>query len=430
MGIADYRKLMIEEGLNEAYRCVHCGFCLPTCPTYRVTFNEADSPRGRIYLVKELLTGKIKPTDSLLEHLDRCVICRRCETACPSGVQYSKIIEAAYAYLGDKLTNYGYSSFVRTGLKLLENPTIIRLALSLSQSIPGIPNHMRGFARSRDRESLDVVLGRVFEPPRDKPVRARALLFTTNSCVAWQSHTHLVHATIRVLTWNGIEVIVPREFRCCGAPYMHMGRFDKAIELARHNINVVNSYVGKYGGVDYVVIPDSGGCQAQWLEYDRLLRSDSGLRGRVVNPLQLLDAIGVVGDLGPVKMRISVQHSCHMMNVAKAHEAIMRVLGKIPGLEIKGLSTADICCGAGMMYPDRHPDLADGIMRMKIDDVNRVKLDALIIESVTCKAHWANYVHKYNLGIRLMYPTELMDLSYRSGNNPGYENIINRSREI
>ncbi len=423
--MSDYRKLVIEEGLNETYKCVHCGFCLPTCPTYRATWDEADSPRGRIYLVKALLTGRVKPTESLLEHLDRCVICRRCETACPSGVVYSKIIEAAYAYLGDELTKYGYPWYVRIGFKLLENPIVIKLALSASSSLPGIPEHMRGFARSRDKERLDDVLGRVFKPQPNRPTRGRVILFVTNSCVAWQSHTHLVYATIRVLTWNGFEVIVPREFRCCGAPYMHMGRFNEAIELARHNIDVINMYMNRYGDIDYIVIPDSGGCQAQWLEYEKLLNTKVGFKQKVVNTLQLLDKVGLFGDLGPVKMRVSIQHSCHLMNVAKAHDAVIRVISKIPGLEIRGLETADICCGAGMMYPDRHPDLADKIIRPKIEELRKLRSDALILESVTCKAHWTNIVRNYGLdNLRLIYPTELLDLSYLNGDNPGYANYI------
>ncbi|ADN49926.1 (Fe-S)-binding protein [Vulcanisaeta distributa] len=419
MGSDDLYRRFVEEGLNEAYKCVHCGFCLPTCPTYRATWNEADSPRGRIYLVKALLTGKLQPTETLLEHLDACVICRRCETACPSGVQYSKVLEAAYAYLGDKLINYGYPWHVRTGFKLLESPMAIKLALSVSNSLPGIPSHMKGFARSRDRERLDDVLGKVFRVPSDKPVRGRVLLFVTNSCVAWQSHTHLVYATIRVLTWNGFEVVVPREFKCCGAPYMHMGMFNKAVELARHNIDVFDKYDKAYG-IDYIVVPDSGGCQAQWLEYERLLNAKLNLRQRVMNTLQLLDRVGLVGELGPVKMRISIQHSCHLMNAAKAHDAILRIISKIPGLEIRGLDTADICCGAGMMYPDRHPDIAREITRQKIEDLMRHKPDALILESVTCKAHWANIIRDNNISIRLLYPTELLDTSYMSGGNPGY----------
>ncbi|GAB6948148.1 heterodisulfide reductase-related iron-sulfur binding cluster [Vulcanisaeta sp. JCM 16161] len=421
----DLYKRFIEEGLNEAYKCVHCGFCLPTCPTYRATWNEADSPRGRIYLVKALLTGRLQPTETLLKHLDACVICRRCETACPSGVQYSKVLEAAYAYLGDKLIDYGYPWHIRTGLRLLESPAVIKLALSVSSSLPGIPRHMRGFAISRDRERLDDVLGRVFRVPRDKPVRGRVLLFVTNSCIAWQSHTHLVYATIRVLTWNGFEVIVPREFKCCGAPYMHMGMFNKAVELARHNIEVLNKYDKAYG-IDYVVIPDSGGCQAQWLEYERLLNAKLNIRQRVMNTLQLLDKVGLVGELGPVKMRVSIQHSCHLMNVAKAHDAVLRVISKIPGLEIRGLDTADICCGAGMMYPDRYPDIAREITRQKIEDLMRHKPEALILESVTCKAHWANIIRENNLNIKLLYPTELLDISYISGGNKGYETIMNR----
>jgi glycolate oxidase iron-sulfur subunit len=420
----ELRKRLIEEGLNETYKCVHCGFCLPTCPTYRTTWDETDSPRGRIYLVKALLTGRIQPTESLLEHLDRCVICRRCETACPSGVMYSKIIDAAYAYLGDKLTNYGYPWHVRTGFKLIESPTIIKLALSVSSSLPGIPEHMKGFARSRDEEKLDYVLGRVFKPPVGKPTRGRVLLFVTNSCVAWQSHTHLVYATIRVLAWNGFEVIVPRKFKCCGAPYMHMGNFNKALELAKYNIDVLNKYANEYG-IDYLVVPDSGGCQAQWLEYEKLLGINIGLRQKVVNTLQLLDKVGLVGELGPVKMRISIQHSCHLMNVAKAHDSATKIISKIPGLEIKGLETADICCGAGMMYPDRHPDIADRIIRPKVDELVKLKSDALILESVTCKAHWANTLRKCNLNnIKLMYPTELLDLSYMAGTNPGYRDLI------
>jgi Fe-S oxidoreductase len=221
-----------------------------------------------------------------------------------------------------------------------------------------------------------------------------------------------------------LRLLCPGNSKCCGAPYMHMGNFNKALELAKYNIDVLNKYANEYG-IDYLIVPDSGGCQAQWLEYEKLLGINIGLRQKVVNTLQLLDKVGLVGELGPVKMRISIQHSCHLMNVAKAHDSVTKIISKIPGLEIKGLETADICCGAGMMYPDRHPDIADRIIRPKVDELVKLKSDALILESVTCKAHWANTLRKYNLNnIELMYPTELLDLSYIAGTNPGYRDLI------
>lgn len=403
--------MFIQEGLSEAYRCVHCGFCLITCPTYKVTGNEADSPRGRIYLVKALLTNRVSLNDTLMEHLDRCIICRRCETACPSGVRYSSIMWAAYAYSKGRLTRYGYPISARLGLRLMRRPLAMRMILRLSRLLPA-PNHLRGFSRTMGGEKLDLI-GKLFKPPGE--TRGRVILFTTPRCVVWQSYARIIHATVRVLTWNGFEVAVPRGFDCCGAPHMHMGLLNYAKELARRNVKILEKF-----DVDYVVIPDSGGCEAQWLEYDEL-RQDL----LVTDTASLLDRYGLVGKLGPVYAKVLVQHSCHLMNVAKSHESVLRVLRRIPQLVIRPLSTADICCGGGMMYPDRHPSMAERIIRMKLEEIDTSGADYLVLESPSCMAHFSNYTN-----IKLLYPVELLDASYRSGGNDDYDNILTRSLRI
>ncbi|MFB6469788.1 MAG: (Fe-S)-binding protein [Vulcanisaeta sp. AZ3] len=423
----------LKDGLEQAYKCVHCGFCLQTCPTYLATGNEADSPRGRIYLVKALLTGGVDATESVLKHLSQCVICRRCETACPSGVEYSRVIYAAYAYLGDKLVNYDYPIHVRLGYRLITEPTIINAALSLGEKLPSVPNQLKGFIRSRGDVRISELLGREYLPPSHKSIRGTVVMFATDSCITWQSYAYVVLEAIRVLTWNGYRVLLPRGFSCCGAPYMHMGDFKTAAKLALNNLRRLSEY---WGDADYFVIVNSGGCQAQWLEYPHLVKEGElgklalELRGKLVDVMQVLDMNGLDGVLGSVRMRLSIQHSCHLMNVAKAHEPVVRVLSKVPGVEVRGLDTADICCGAGNMYPDRHPEIAEKVLRLKVEDIESWKPDALIVESPSCMSYLSWALPRVGVKVRLMYPISIIDMAYRAGGNPGYIDVMSRSRVL
>ncbi len=384
--------------MEEAYRCVHCGFCLPTCPTYMATGNEADSPRGRIYIVRALAEGKLSVTDGVLEHLDRCVLCRRCELACPSGVKYSAIYGEAQRMLGGALTGRTVGKLERAGLRLVTGSGVAaQIALLLSPILPW--RHLRGFAAG-PRLRLGRYVGRVFR--HKGRYRGRAALLAPPSCISHVAYSGAVVAAIRILTWNGFDVVYPR-LTCCGAPQLHIGDFKAFEERRRANLERLAQL-----DADYLVVPNAGGCHSTWAEYP----VDGAL-----DIMELLDQVGPRGELGRVEVVASIQHSCHGQIAMRVRDAALRVLGRIPGVRLVGLPSRDTCCGAGAMYPDRHPHIAEKILGAKLREVRDIGPDVLLVESPTCRAHLNG------VGPRIMYPLELLDESYMAGRNPGYAEL-------
>ncbi|MEM0483950.1 MAG: (Fe-S)-binding protein [Pyrobaculum sp.] len=374
---------------DELYRCVHCGFCLPTCPTYLATGLEGNSPRGRLHLMRAVVEGRARAEGKLLEYLDSCVYCLRCETACPSGVKYGTVFEEFFKAYRKGMQSVSYKRYIplfnaintRLGLK------IVPIAASLS---PGLRPLVTG-------GDISDLVGKIYYAKGN--AKGRVALFVSDECVAWRYRRGVVEAAIRVLTWNGYEVVVPR-FSCCGAPYRHSGQFEKAEELARRNLKIAEKL-----SVDAIAVPNSGGCQAELLRYMR--------DRRVVDVMQLI-AHDLRGNLGEVKMRLAVQHSCHLMNAAKAHDVVLKPLYKVPGLVLTPLPSADVCCGGGNMYPLRHRDIANAILERKRDEVKAVSPDGVLIESPSCLQQLSK------LGLRVYFPVEVLDLAYQKGENSGY----------
>mgnify|MGYP001770650675 FL=1 len=379
--------------LDELYRCVHCGFCLPTCPTYLATGLEGNSPRGRLHLMRAVVEGRAKAEGKLLEYLDSCVYCLRCETACPSGVKYGEVFEEFFKMYRKEIQSVSYERYIP-----LFNTLNTRLGLKIAPYVASLSQELKPMVSGRDISDL---IGKIYAAKGD--MRGRVALFVSDECVSWRYRRNIVEAAIRVLTWNGYEVVVPR-FGCCGAPYRHSGQFEKAEELARRNLSVLE----ELGDVDAVAVPNSGGCQAELLRY---------MRGRrVVDAMQLL-ADNLRGVLGEVKMRLAVQHSCHLMNVAKAHDVILKVLSKVPGLVLTPLPSADVCCAGGNMYPLRHRDIADAVLERKKQEVRALSPDGILIESTSCLQQMTK------LGLPVYFPLELLDASYSKASNDGYKEL-------
>ncbi|ABO08646.1 (Fe-S)-binding protein [Pyrobaculum calidifontis] len=374
---------------DEVYKCVHCGFCLPTCPTYLATGVEGMSPRGRLYLIRAVLEGRARPTKDLLEYLDACVYCLRCETACPSGVKYGAVYEQFFKEHRKELQSITYSRYLPLFNALNTGP-----GLALARVGGSLVKELGALVAGRD---VRMYVGKEFKAKGERV--GRVALFVAPDCVAWRYKGKMVEAAIRVLTWNGYDVVVPR-FRCCGAPYRHSGQFEKSEELAKYN----KAVVGQLGRIDYVVVANSGGCQAELMRYF----------DNVVDVFQLLAKNGVRERLGPVKLRLALQHSCHLMNVAKAHTHIVALLSKVPELKVVPLPSADVCCGGGALYPMRHRDIANKILEVKRREVFEIKPDGILVESPACLQQLSK------LGVPVYTPIEILDLSYKNANNLKY----------
>ena len=345
---------------QDLYKCVHCGFCLQACPTYLETGLETESPRGRIALMKAASEGRIGPSPTVFKHWDLCIQCRACETACPSGVPYGKLIEAvttevvrhrklgllprmaAKALLKGILPHQGRLGLLAGGLRLYQR-------LGLQQAVRGTGALRLLSRRLADLEdSAPSVSGAPFKArgqviPAHGERRARVALLS--GCVMPLVNGPEMRAVARVLSRNGCEIVVPREQVCCGAIHSHVGDMDTARGMARRNVEVFEA-----AGVDAVVTA-SAGCGARMKEYDELLRGDeeygsrsAALAHKVKDVHELLAELPFIPPTGRLDLRVTYQDSCHLVNAQRVTEAPRQLLRSIPGLELVEMDGASRCC--------------------------------------------------------------------------------------
>ena len=346
-------------------RCVHCGLCLNHCPTYRLWQLEADSPRGRIRQMILVNDGQLPLSGSFVDHIDKCLDCRSCETACPSGVEYGKLVEHARAKIAKDYQRSWFSQFTRSFLfeQLLPHPQRLerfaRLLRFYQKS--GLQNLARStgllrMLRLADREKLLPTiddefffrqLGKTF--PAIGPRRARVAFFA--GCIASVTFSKLNEATIRVLTANGCEVIVPEQQFCCGALAAHAGEREIARALARKNLRA-------FGRGDFdAIVTNAAGCGSTLKEYSHLFgpnepeHSAAVAFGELVKDVtEFLAQLGLSAKLKPLPARVTYQDSCHLLHGQKVREAPRQLLRAIPGVEFTELPFSDICCGSAGIY--------------------------------------------------------------------------------
>jgi glycolate oxidase iron-sulfur subunit len=361
-------------GLNPVYedyaRCVHCGLCLNACPTYRLWNLEADSPRGRIHQMIHVEQNNGPVTDSFVEHIDKCLDCRACETACPSGVEYGKLVEYARARIERDYRRPLFSRIARDVVyrRLLPHPKRIaavarilrfyqRSGLQTMARASGLLKLLGLAERERllptvDSHFFDDRLGKTF--PAIGTRRARVAFFA--GCVANVTFAELNDATIRVLTANGCDVLVPGGQLCCGALAEHAGIRDVARDLARQNLRAF-----ALNEVD-AIVTNAAGCGSTLKEYDHLFTSDepeyteaAAFAEKARDVTEFLAAIGLSAPLKPLasdasSVRVTYQDSCHLLHGQKIREAPRKLLRSIPGLELVELPYSEICCGSAGVY--------------------------------------------------------------------------------
>jgi glycolate dehydrogenase iron-sulfur subunit len=346
-------------------RCIHCGLCLNDCPTYRLWHLEGDSPRGRIRQMLLVQQGELQISGTFVGHIDKCLDCRACETSCPSGVEYGKLIEHARARIETEYRRPFFTTLTRNIVfkKLLPFPARIRLAANLLrfyqrsglQSLArdsGILNLMGLAERERLLPPIDPnyfysELGRTF--PAQGTKRARVAFFA--GCIANVAFTKLNEATIRVLTTNGCEVVVPGEQLCCGALAAHAGVRETARALARKNI------VAFAGGNFDAIITNAAGCGSTLKEYDHLFSDDEpehasavSFREKMRDVTEFLASLGLTAHLHSIPVRVTYQDSCHLLHGQKVRDAPRKLLKAIPGVEFVELPYTELCCGSAGVY--------------------------------------------------------------------------------
>ena len=412
--------------------CVHCGFCLPACPTYEATLDEADSPRGRIVLMRALLRGEFPADDAALtHHLDRCLGCRACEGVCPSGVAYGPAIEAARVAVvaarpeAPPIT-FGLWALARPGRQRLAwwaarlarasgvpaalargagpgAPMLVQMLAMLAASAPG---HRRTGAPGQGRT------GAPRHRRTDAP-DATAALF--RGCVMDGLFGHVHDATVRTLAVNGVAVAeVPRQV-CCGALAAHAGRAELARELARENVRAFDA-----AAPGQTIVTNSAGCGAmlkaygEWLADDPLAERARAFAARVRDVSEILVERGPVPAERPLPLRVAYDAPCHLHHAQHLTTEPLRVLAAIPGLELVPLEGADRCCGSAGLYSLVEPDLSAAVLAPKLQAIAASGAAVVATGNPGCLMQIGAGALLAGLRIEVRHPVELLDLAYRA----------------
>jgi len=407
-------------------RCVHCGLCLNACPTYRELRVEMDSPRGRIYQMAQVSSGAASISPSYIEHIELCLACRGCETACPSGVQYGRLVEAARAEIENQIHRPWHVRLLRWFVfgKLLPsklNLGVVGTLLYFYQ-VSGLKKLVRmlGFlpARLREMESLAPEIetpfffgyyGRVLPPEGAQKFRVAFMA----GCIANISFARLNEATVRVLQKNGCEVSIPRTQTCCGALHVHAGIREKARELARRNIDALLE--GEYDAI----ITNAGGCGSTLKEYGELLEHDQTYaeKARRFSSLvrdvnEFLASIELNLDMKPLSMMVTYQDSCHLAHGQKIRSAPRKLLNAVPGLQLREMPLSDLCCGSAGIYNVVHTGMSMALLRKKMDFVNGTGAQAIVTANPGCMLQLAAGVQKFGQGQRVAHVVQILDEAY------------------
>jgi glycolate dehydrogenase iron-sulfur subunit len=412
--------------------CVHCGLCTAACPTFLELGNENDSPRGRIYLMRAVTDGRLALNQEVRRHLELCLDCRACETACPSGVQYGRLIEPFRVAMeqttdGPQKTADWFHRWVLFGvltrpdrMRTLLRPARIAQRLGLMQLAEALgvtrllPGPLRRLVqmlppRRKAEPQLPEFLASVGRP------RARVALFT--GCVADAMFRHTHWATARVLQQNGCDVLIPRQQVCCGAIHFHAGASDPARELADQNVATFRPE-----DVDAVIV-NVAGCGAMLKDYghhwhDARQQQRERFAAKIRDVNEFLDELGLIAPEGPIPLRATYHDACHLGHAQKIREAPRRLLEQVPGLSLQELPESDICCGAAGTYNLTEPEMAGRLSRRKLDNILKTNAQAVLTANAGCLLQISREARQRGHRLWVAHPIEVLDLSYRGKQPP------------
>jgi glycolate oxidase iron-sulfur subunit len=395
--------------------CVHCGFCLPACPTYLATGDEADSPRGRIVLMRALERGELGPgDDALVQHLDACLGCLGCEPVCPSGVGYGRGIQTAREQL---FAVRRLSPLAAAVLAVFRREWLWRPLFTLGRVLRGtrIPRLLAGGGRLGFGMGMLATTEKRWKAKAagiaeagDGPLGTVALF---RGCVMDTLFRHVHDATIRTLEANGYRVIEPAGQACCGALHEHAGDRESAEALARLNVAALSD------SADYIVV-NSAGCGALLKEYGHLLgtAAAAALAAKVRDVSELLAQAGPRPG-GPLPLDVAYDAPCHLQHAQRVQAAPLAVLGAIPSLRLRLLPSSDKCCGSAGIYSIVRPAMARAVLDLKIESFAEADPRPEIVATGNpgCLMQIGAGLRAAGLPIRVAHPVELLDESYRKG---------------
>jgi glycolate dehydrogenase iron-sulfur subunit len=400
-------------------QCVHCGLCLPNCPTYLQTGYEAESPRGRIHLIGALNEGRVTATAAYRQHLELCLVCRNCESVCPSGVHFGRIMEAGRAQLYAQASlSWRERLFRRLAfVELLPHAGRLRAMFGalLAYQRSGIQRvvHSTGLLPRAlaEAEALLPPLPAPFLPrwevyPAIGPLRYRVGLFT--GCVMPLVYGPVHWATLRVLRMNGCEVHVPKAQVCCGALNVHGGERAIAASLAAQN---VRAFLGR--GLDAVIV-NSAGCGATMKEYAELLPDPEAAEfaGLTRDVTEFLASIDLVPFTREVERVVTLQESCHLVHAQRVKSAPRQLLASIPGLEVRELPHADLCCGSAGLYMLTQPEMSTRILDDKMAEVRATGAGTIVTANPGCMMQLYRGVQRAGIDAEVRHVVELLDETY------------------
>jgi len=441
--------------------CVHCGLCLEACPTYVATADENDSPRGRIYLMRAVEEKRLAVESPAFEtHIDRCLGCRACEAACPAGVEYGQLLEAARAEIMRALPNRGTTySILKFALRhVWLKPRRLRAAFAFARflrdfkvarvllktkfareispqfefALALLEGSRVSTASGSVRISGDLAVEHsrpvASTTPRGLPARgprsalgsdtsSNAPVFLFKACVTEGLFQRVNKATRRVLGVNGCRVHAPANQGCCGALHAHAGDLDGARILARRNIDAFES---SGGNRDTPIVTNAGGCGAMLVSYAHLLADDAKyaepareFSARVRDVGQQLEAMGFRNGGAIGSARTTYDASCHLLHGQHGADASLKMLWAIPDLNFALLPGSDVCCGGAGVYNLLEPELSDQVLEEKLKNIEQCGARVLATGNAGCHMQIAAGARLAGLELRVCHPVELLDESYR-----------------
>lgn len=410
--------------------CVHCGFCLPACPTYVLWGEEMDSPRGRIYMMKKATQGEAPLDQNFRLHMDNCLGCMACMTACPSGVQYNKLIEDTRSQVERNIPRTAadslfrrllFATFPHAGrLRLLALPMLAYQRLGIQKLVRAsgllrlLPKRLA--AMEALLPNVPTHLFRRLPAEIKQATKPRLRVGMLSGCVQQVFFQHVNEATARVLAAEGCEVVIPPAQQCCGALMVHSGIEDRAAALARTMIATFDAT-----NVDAIVI-NAAGCGSTMKEYGHLLRDDPAWAARAAafstkckDISEILTELTTQTPRHPLNLRAAYHDACHLRHAQAIFEQPRQLLTSIPGLEVIGVEEAELCCGSAGVYNLLNPDPATQLGDRKVDHLLATKADAVISANPGCLLQLMSGLRRRGLrALPTFHMIELLDASIRN----------------
>ncbi len=408
--------------------CVHCGFCLPTCPTYVLWGEEMDSPRGRIYLMNEAVEGE-PLTDAMVRHWDLCLGCLACVTACPSGVQYEKLLEATRAQVERRYPRGRMDRLFRAlifalfpyprRLRVLTAPLgpYQRYGVSGILRRAGLLQRLPASLRAMEALMPDLITSVARRAiPTVTPAQGvqRARVGVLEGCVQRAFFGQVNAATVRVLAAEGCEVVSPRGQGCCGALSIHSGREEEGMRFARRTIDVFEA-----AQLEYVVV-NSAGCGAAMKEYGYLLRDDpayarraTNFSARVRDVSEFVQEIGPVAPRQPLPLTVAYHDACHLAHGQGIRQQPRQGLLAIPGVTVREIEESEICCGSAGVYNLVEPEPAAALGDRKARNVHATGAELLVASNPGCTLQIHASLARSGIRLPMAHPIEVLDASIR-----------------